>query len=110
MCSGSTATGRLSLAPRPSHLHRAHLLHHEVTPAHLTGVTVSMRVMSAGDGYKYLLQSVAAGDGNRPLTTPLIAYYTEKGTPPGSIRRSLVPRPWTPVPSREPGGVPFSEE
>ena len=42
-----------------------------------------MRVMSAGDGYKYLLQSVAAGDGNRPLTTPLVAYYTEKGTPPG---------------------------
>ena len=62
----------------------AHLLHHEVTPAHLTGVTVSMRVMSAGDGYRYLLQSVAAGDGNRPLTTPLIRYYSEKGTPPGS--------------------------
>jgi predicted transglutaminase-like cysteine proteinase len=46
-------------------------LHHGVTPAHLTGVTVSMRVMSAGDGYQYLLQSVAAGDGHRPLTTPL---------------------------------------
>jgi conjugative relaxase-like TrwC/TraI family protein len=58
-------------------------LHHEVTPAHLTGVTVSMRVMSAGDGYRYLLSSVAAGDGHRPLTTPLIDYYTEKGTPPG---------------------------
>lgn len=42
-----------------------------------------MRVMSAGDGYRYLLQSVAAGDGHRPLTTPLIAYYAEKGTPPG---------------------------
>jgi hypothetical protein len=55
-------------------------LHHEVPTAHLTGVTVSMRVMSAGDGYKYLLQSVAAGDGHRPLTTPLVAYYTEKGT------------------------------
>lgn len=26
-------------------------------------VTVSMRVMSAGDGYKYLLKSIAAGDG-----------------------------------------------
>ena len=58
-------------------------MHHEVTPAHLTSVTVSMRVMSAGDGYKYLLQSVAAGDGHRPLTTPLIAYYAEKGCPPG---------------------------
>ena len=42
-----------------------------------------MRVMSAGDGYKYLLQSVAAGDGHRSLTQPLIAYYAEKGTPPG---------------------------
>ena len=28
-------------------------------------VTVSMRVMSAGDGYKYLLRTVAAGDGDR---------------------------------------------
>lgn len=42
-----------------------------------------MRVMSAGQGFRYLLSSVAAGDGHRPLTTPLIAYYTEKGTPPG---------------------------
>jgi TrwC relaxase len=42
-----------------------------------------MRVLSAGDGYKYLLQSVAAGDGHRSLTQPLIAYYAEKGTPPG---------------------------
>ncbi len=42
-----------------------------------------MRVMSAGDGYRYLLSSVAAGDGSRRLTTPLIDYYTEKGTPPG---------------------------
>ncbi len=39
--------------------------------------------MSAGAGYKYPLQSVAAGDGNRPLTTPLITYYAEKRTPPG---------------------------
>ena len=42
-----------------------------------------MRVMSAGEGYRYLLSSVAAGDGHRTLTTPLIAYYTEKGCPPG---------------------------
>jgi hypothetical protein len=33
-------------------------------------MTVSMRVMSAGDGYKYLLKSVAAGDGDRELATP----------------------------------------
>ena len=46
-------------------------------------MTVSMRVMSAGDGYKYLLKSVAAGDGDRSLSTPLTRYYTESGTPPG---------------------------
>ncbi len=46
-------------------------------------MTVSMRVMSAGDGYKYLLKTVAAADGNRPLSTPLTRYYMEVGTPPG---------------------------
>lgn len=46
-------------------------------------MTVSMRVMSAGDGYRYLLKSVAAGDANRALSTPLIRYYAETGTPPG---------------------------
>ena len=46
-------------------------------------MTVSMRVMSAGDGYKYLLKTVAAADGNRPLSTPLTRYYMEAGTPPG---------------------------
>jgi conjugative relaxase-like TrwC/TraI family protein len=42
-----------------------------------------MRVMSAGDGYKYLLKSVAAGDGDRDLSTPLTRYYAVAGTPPG---------------------------
>lgn len=46
-------------------------------------MTVSMRVMSAGDCYKYLLRSVAAGDGDRSLSTPLTRYYAEAGTPPG---------------------------
>lgn len=46
-------------------------------------MTVSMRVMSAGDGYKYLLRTVVAGDGTRSLATPLTRYYTAKGTPPG---------------------------
>lgn len=46
-------------------------------------MTVSMRVMSAGDGYKYLLRTVASGDGDRTLSTPLTRYYTEEGTPPG---------------------------
>lgn len=46
-------------------------------------MTVSMRRMSAGTGYRYLLRSVAAGDGNRALSTPLTRYYSETGTPPG---------------------------
>ncbi|TDO92382.1 MobF family relaxase [Enemella evansiae] len=46
-------------------------------------MTVSMRVMSAGDGYKYLLRTVAAADGDRTLSTPLTRYYVEAGTPPG---------------------------
>lgn len=43
-------------------------------------MTVSMRVMSAGNGYKYLLRSVAASDGDRSLSTPLTRYYAEQGT------------------------------
>jgi conjugative relaxase-like TrwC/TraI family protein len=46
-------------------------------------MTVSMRVMSAGDGYKYLLRTVVAADGDRRLSTPLTRYYMEAGTPPG---------------------------
>jgi conjugative relaxase-like TrwC/TraI family protein len=46
-------------------------------------VTVSMRVMSAGDGYKYLLRTVAVGDGKRSLSTPLTRYYSAEGTPSG---------------------------
>ena len=46
-------------------------------------MTVSMRVMSAGDGYKYLLKTVAAADGDRSLSTPLTRYFIEEGTPPG---------------------------
>lgn len=46
-------------------------------------MTVSMRVMSAGDGYKYLLRTVVASDGDRSLSTPLTRYYNTEGTPPG---------------------------
>ena len=46
-------------------------------------MTVSMRVMSAGDGYKYLLRTVVVGDGKRSLSTPLTRYYSAEGTPPG---------------------------
>lgn len=50
-----------------------------------------MRVMSAGDGYRYLLRTVVAGDGDRALSTPLTRYYAEKGTPPGFWLGSGVP-------------------
>lgn len=53
-------------------------------------VTVSMRVMSAGNGYKYLLRTVASGDGDRALSTPLTRYYAEKGNPPGRWLGSAV--------------------
>jgi conjugative relaxase-like TrwC/TraI family protein len=46
-------------------------------------VTVSMRVMSAGAGYRYLLDSVAVADGQRAAGRPLVDYYTEPGCPPG---------------------------
>ncbi len=42
-----------------------------------------MRRMSAGAGYKYLLKTVVAGDGDRSLSTPLTRYCAETGTPPG---------------------------
>jgi conjugative relaxase-like TrwC/TraI family protein len=54
-------------------------------------MTVSMRVMHAGDGYKYLLRSVAAGDGSRSLSTPLTRYYAEVGTPQGRWLGSGLP-------------------
>jgi conjugative relaxase-like TrwC/TraI family protein len=46
-------------------------------------MTVSMRVVYAGKGYRYLLKSVAVGDGDRMMTDPLTRYYAEDGTPPG---------------------------
>ena len=46
-------------------------------------MTVSIRVMTAGDGYRYLLNSVVIGDGDRDATSALTRYYLEAGTPPG---------------------------
>ncbi len=34
-------------------------------------------------GYEYFLRTVAAGDGDRSLSTPLTRYYAEEGAPPG---------------------------
>ena len=46
-------------------------------------MTVSVRVMSAGDGYKYLLRTVVFGDGKRSLSTPLTRHHSAQGTPSG---------------------------
>lgn len=46
-------------------------------------MTVSIRVMTAGQGYRYLLESVVVGDGDRDAATALTRYYSEAGTPPG---------------------------
>lgn len=40
--------------------------------------------MTAGDGYRYLLNSVVAGDGDRDAASALTRYYLEAGTPPGT--------------------------
>lgn len=46
-------------------------------------MTVSIRVMTAGDGYRYLLNSVVTGDGDRDAASALTRYYLEVGAPPG---------------------------
>lgn len=38
-------------------------------------MTVSIRVMSAGEGYKHVVRTVAASDGDRALSTPLTRCY-----------------------------------
>lgn len=40
--------------------------------------------MTAGEGYRYLMNSVVMGDGDRDAASALTRYYSEAGTPPGS--------------------------
>ena len=47
------------------------------------GSLISLRRMSLGSGYRYLMESVAVGDGAPAGTSNLTAYYAESGTPPG---------------------------
>ena len=44
---------------------------------------LSIRRMTLGSGYRYLMESVAAGDGVRQQTMSLADYYAASGTPPG---------------------------
>ena len=46
-------------------------------------VTVSIRRMSLGAGFAYLMNSVARGDGAVAASSPLTRYYAESGTPRG---------------------------
>ena len=44
---------------------------------------MSIHPLSAGAGYQYLLRHTASGDVERLAGTPLTAYYTASGYPPG---------------------------
>ena len=46
-------------------------------------MTVSISRISGGTGYRYLMLSVAVGDGDRRASNALTRYYAESGTPPG---------------------------
>jgi conjugative relaxase-like TrwC/TraI family protein len=44
---------------------------------------ISIRRISLGGGFRYLMESVAAGDGAAERSSPLSRYYASSGTPPG---------------------------
>jgi conjugative relaxase-like TrwC/TraI family protein len=44
---------------------------------------ISLRRMTLGSGYRYLMESVAVGDGAPGQSSNLTRYYAESGTPPG---------------------------
>ena len=44
---------------------------------------ISLRRMTLGSGYRYLMESVAVGDGAPGHSSNLTRYYAESGTPPG---------------------------
>ena len=46
-------------------------------------MTMSIRRMTLGSGYKYLMSSVAQSDGASQQASALTRYYAESGTPPG---------------------------
>ena len=44
---------------------------------------ITLRRLTLGEGYRYLMSSIAAGDGRPDMGSPLTRYYAESGTPPG---------------------------
>ncbi|GAA4726946.1 MULTISPECIES: MobF family relaxase [Promicromonospora] len=69
---------------------------------------MSIRKVSAGDGYAYLLRSVVRGDGDRSAPDRVTRYYLEAGTPPGfwlgSGLEALDPALAVAAPEEVPGG------
>ena len=53
---------------------------------------ISLRRMTLGSGYRYLMESVATGDGAVGTSSSLTRYYAESGTPPGSSSGLVSPR------------------
>ena len=49
----------------------------------LDRAVISLRRMTLGPGYRYLMESVAVGDGAPGQSSNLTRYYAESGTPPG---------------------------
>ena len=47
------------------------------------GAVITIRRISLGGGFRYLMNSVAAGDGNPEPSRGLAHYYASSGTPPG---------------------------
>jgi hypothetical protein len=52
---------------------------------------ISMRRISLGSGFRYLMDSVAVGDGAPERPESLAAYYAASGTPPGVFLGSGLP-------------------
>ena len=48
-----------------------------------TAFVISMRRISLGGGFRYLMDSVAVGDGAPERPESLAAYYAASGSPPG---------------------------
>ena len=44
---------------------------------------ITLRRLTLGEGYRYLMSSIAVGDGRPDRGSPLTRYYAESGTPPG---------------------------
>ncbi|MGA2307891.1 MAG: MobF family relaxase, partial [Acidimicrobiales bacterium] len=49
----------------------------------LDRAVISLRRMTLGSGYRYLMESVAVGDGAPGQSSNMTRYYAESGTPPG---------------------------